>query len=246
MSVISEQVSTSLEALTKEYEIITHNLANVSTAGYKRRCNAFSKVLESRVTDPQAYSYSPGSVEMETSFDFSQGNIVQTDRKLDCALYGKGFFQIETPDGALYTRSGIFNVDPNGQVIDFQGRIVSGQAGPITIPGDVAISEIKISSDGSISADGTNIGQFKLVDFGDDENKLAPVGGSCYLMTDPEIEPVSAENVIVKQGCQEASNVQIIDELVDLLMVSRFYEANMDFLNSGKETTGNLISVAMG
>jgi len=244
MSVITDQISTSLDALTKEYEIITHNLANVSTAGYKRRCNAFSKVIEARLNNTQTYS--PGSVELETSFDFSQGNIVKTDRKLDCALFGKGFFQVETPDGALYTRSGIFNIDPNGQIFDFQGRIVSGQAGPITIPGNISTSQISVSSDGSISADGTNIGQFKLVDFGDDENKLAPVGGNCYQLTQPDIVPVPAENVIVKQGCQEASNVQIIEELVDLIMVTRLYEANTDFLNAGKETTGNLISVAMG
>jgi flagellar basal-body rod protein FlgF len=244
MSTITDQISTSLDALTKEYEIITHNLANVSTAGYKRRCNAFSKVLEARVTDPQAYS--PGSVELDTSFDFSQGNVVKTDRKLDFALFGKGFFQIETPDGPVYTRNGIFNISPNRQIIDFQGRIVSGQAGPITIPGNIGISQLNVSSDGSISADGTAVGQFKLVDFGDDEKKLAPIGGSCYRMTELDIEPLTAENVIVKQGYQEASNVQIIDELVDLIMVSRLYEANMDFINAGKQTSSSLISVAMG
>ena len=65
-------------------------------------------------------------------------------------------------------------------------------------------------------------------------------------MTESDIEPVAAEKFIVKQGCQESSNVQIIDELVDLIMVSRLYEANMNFLNAGKETTSSLISVAMG
>jgi flagellar basal body rod protein FlgG len=244
MSVITDQISTSLDALTQEYEIITHNLANVSTAGYKRRCNAFSKVLDAQGTDSQTYS--PGSVELETSFDFSQGSIVKTDRKLDFALYGKGFFEIEALDGPVYTRNGIFNLNQNNQIVDSQGRIVSGQAGPITIPGNIAISQISVSNDGSISADGTVIGQFKLVDFGDNENKLAPIGGSCYRTTEPDIEPVAAENIIVKQGFQESSNVQIIDELVDLIMVSRLYEANMNFLNAGKETTSSLISVAMG
>jgi flagellar basal-body rod protein FlgF len=244
MSTITEQVSTSLDALTKEYEIITHNLANASTAGYKRRCNAFSKVLEMQNADSPTYS--PGSVELNSSFDFSQGSIVETSRKLDFALYGKGFFEIETLNGPVYTRNGIFNVNQNGQIVDFQGRIVSGQTGPITIPSSIGTSQINVSADGSISANGTAIGQFKLVDFGDDENKLAPIGGSCYRPTEPDIEPVTAENVIVKQGYQEASNVQIIDELVDLIMVSRLYEANTDFINASKETTSSLISVAMG
>jgi flagellar basal-body rod protein FlgF len=244
MSEVTEQVSTSLDALTKEFEIITHNLANASTVGYKRRCNAFSKVLEAQGTGTQ--SYSPGTVDMNSSFDFSQGSIVETNRNLDFALYGKGFFVIETPEGPLYTRNGVFSTNQNGQIVDFQGRIVGGQAGAITIPNNVALSQLYVSSDGNISADGTAIGQFKLVDFGDNEDKLVPTGGNCYRMTDPEIHPVTAENIVVKQSYQEASNVEIIDELVDLIMVSRLYEANMDFITARKEISSSLMSVAMG
>ncbi len=245
MSEITELIGTSLDALTREYEIITHNLANSSTVGYKRRCNAFSRVLDAQDTGTQ--SYSQGTVDLDSSFDFSQGNITETNRELDFALYGKGFFVIETPDGPVYTRNGTFSTNQNGQIVDTQGRIVAGQNGAITIPDNVSLSQLCVSSDGSISADGgTDIGQFKLVDFGDDENKLSPTGGSCYRMTDPEIEPVTAENIVVKQGYQEASNVEVIDELVDLIMVSRLYEANMGFINNGKETTSSLISVAMG
>jgi flagellar basal-body rod protein FlgF len=244
MSAITEQVGASLDALTKEFEIITHNLANASTVGYKRRCNAFSKVLESQGTSAQTYT--PGTVELDSSFDFSQGGIGETGRKLDFALYGKGFFVIETPNGPLYTRNGMFSTNPNGQIVDFQGRIVAGQAGAITIPDNVSLSQLYVSSEGNISADGTSIGQFRLVDFGDNENKLAPTGGNCYHMTDPDIEPAPAENITVKQGYQEASNVKMIDELVDLIMVSRLYEANMDFINAGKDTSSSLMSVAMG
>jgi flagellar basal body rod protein FlgG len=244
MSEVTELIGNSLDALTQEYEIITHNLANSSTAGYKRRCNAFSRVLDSQETGTQ--SYSPGNIDLESSFDFSQGNIVETNRNLDFALYGRGFFVVETPDGPVYTRNGIFSTNENGQIVDSQGRIVAGQSGAITIPNNVSISELYVSTDGTISSNGTEIGKFKLVDFGDDENKLIPTGGSCYRMTDPEIEPVTAENLLVKQGYQEASNVEVIDDLVDLIMVSRLYEANMGFINNGKETTSRLISVAMG
>ena len=66
------------------------------------------------------------------------------------------------------------------------------------------------------------------------------------MMTEPDIEPVAAENIVVKQGYQEASNVEIIDELVDMIMVSRLYEANMDFINASKDTSSSLMSVAMG
>ncbi len=243
MSEITDQVSTSIDALTKEFEIITHNLANVSTIGFKRRCNAFSKSLDAQGTGTETYT--PGSIDLESAFDFSQGSVVETGRGLDFALYGNGFFVIETPNGPLYTRNGIFSKNQNGQITDLQGRTVAGQAGPITIPNDVGISQLNVSSDGSISAGGVNIGKFRLVDFQDNEDKLVPNGENCYLMPDENITPVEAENIIVKQGHQETSNVKLIDELVDMIMVSRLYEANMKFVSANMETANSIIGVAM-
>ncbi|MHC4534583.1 MAG: flagellar hook-basal body protein [Planctomycetota bacterium] len=249
MSDILNQVGTSLDALTQEYETITHNLANVSTAGFKRRCNTFSKSLEEQMTGllgqaTGAETYSPGSIELTSSLDFSQGNLTVTGRSLDFALSGKGFFVIETPNGPLYTRNGIFQTNQNGQIIDMQGRIVAGEAGPITIPNNM-ISQVSVSSDGSISADGTPIGKFQLVDFADNEAKLVPTGDSCYRMPDVNIQPVAAENAIVKQGSQEVSNVKMIEELVDMIMVSRLYEANMKFIAARKEVASSITSAAM-
>lgn len=243
MSEITDQVSSSIDALTKEFEIIAHNLANVSTAGFKRRCNAFSQYLETQEAGTETYS--PGSIELNTVFDFSQGNIVETGRSLDFALHGKGFFVIETPKGPLYRRNGMFYRNQNGQITDSQGRIVSGQAGPITIPIDIGIEQVSVSSDGSISAGNIAIGKFRLVDFADNEDKLVPYGENCYLMPDENIQPVAAENIVVKQGYQEASNVKIIDELVDMIMVSRLYEANMKFFTASMEVANSIISAIM-
>jgi len=242
MSAITDQVSTTIDALTQEFNIIAHNLANVSTVGFKRRCNAFSKSLEAQAPE----SYSPGTIDLNSVFDFSQGNIVETGRRLDFALHGKGFFVIETPEGPRYTRNGIFSINQNNQIVDSLGRIVAGQAGPITIPGNIGISQLNLANDGTISAGETAIGKFSLVDFNDNENKLIPTGDSCYLMPDPNIQPTEAQNIIVKQGYQEASNVQIIDELVDMILVSRLYEANMDSLTAEQQASGSLMSVAMG
>ena len=244
MSEITDQVSATVEALTQEFNIITHNMANVSTAGYKRRCNAFSKSLDSRETGEQTYY--PGEIDLNSVFDFSQGSIVETGRKLDFALYGKGLFVIETPEGPLYTRNGTFHANQNGQIVDSAGRTVAGQAGPIVIPSTVGISQLHVSSDGTISAGDTTIGKFRLVDFGDNADKLVPAGANCFWMPDEDIVPVEAENVVVKQGYQEQSNVQIIDELVDMIMVSRLYEANMNLLDAQKQASSSIMSVAMG
>jgi len=239
-----EQVSASADALMQEFYIITHNLANVSTAGYKRICNAFSKSLEAPATASETYS--PGTVDLNSIFDFSQGSVVKTDRPLDFALYGKGFFVIETPQGPLYTRNGAFQTNQNGQIVDSDGRVVAGQAGAITIPATVALSQLYVSNDGSISADGVTIGRFRLVDFAEDENKLVAVGANCFQMPDEDVRALAAENVVVKQGYQEASNVKIVDELVDMIMVARLYEANMKIVTAQREASSSLMGVAMG
>ncbi|MHC4603385.1 MAG: flagellar hook-basal body complex protein, partial [Planctomycetota bacterium] len=163
MSDIIAQVKPSLDALMRELYIITHNMANVSTAGYKRRCNAFSKSLEAQ--EAGTTTYSPGNVDLNSAFDFSQGSIAKTGQSLDFALYGKGFFVIETPSGPLYTRNGMFRLNQNGQIVNSEGNTVAGQAGPITIPADLGLSQLYVSSDGSISAGGTAIGKFRFVDF---------------------------------------------------------------------------------
>jgi len=243
MSEIIDQVSPSIDALMQEFYIITHNLANASTAGYKRRCNAFSRSLEAQGTGEETYS--PGEIDLNSVFDFSQGSITKTDRPLDFALYGKGFFVIETPEGPLYTRNGMFYTNQNGQIVNSDGNAVAGEAGPITVPAGVGLSQLYVSSDGSISAGGTAIGKFRLVDFKDNENKLEPAGSSRFWMPDENVEPVAAENIVVKQGYQETSNVKLVDELVDMIMVSRLYEASMQLVSAEQQASSSLISVAM-
>jgi flagellar basal body rod protein FlgG len=85
-----------------------------------------------------------------------------------------------------------------------------------------------------------------LVDFADNESKLVPTGDSGYRMPDASIEPLEAERLVVKQKFQEASNVKIIEELVDMIFVSRLYQANMKSITAEQEATGSLMGVAMG
>jgi flagellar basal-body rod protein FlgF len=176
MSELEVQMSSRVGELTREFDIIAHNLANVSTAGYKRRCNTFSKSMMAQ--EPAAGA--SNEVSLNTTLDFSQGEMIQTGGSLDFALCGKGFFVIETPQGPLYTRNGAFHLNQNGQIVDSSGRIVAGEAGPISIPPNFGISQISVSSDGNISAGGTPIGKFKLVDFKDKESELVAVGENCF------------------------------------------------------------------
>ena len=180
-----------------------------------------------------------------TIFDFSQGNLTETGRAMDFALRGKGFFVIETPEGPLYTRNGMFRADQNGRIVDSMGRAVAGDAGPISIPADVSLEQVTVSKDGSISTNGTQIGKFKLVDFKDNENQLIAVGTNCFWVS-KDIIPQAADNIEVKQGFQEGSNVKMVEELVDMVMITKLYEANMKFILASKDTSKALLSVAMG
>ena len=241
MSGIASQVSSRISGLTREFNIITHNLANVSSAGYKRRSNAFSKSLATQ----EGGSEAGGGSDLQTIFDFSQGSVSETGRSLDFALCGKGFFVIETPQGPLYTRNGMFRLDKNGQIVDSEGRVVAGESGPISIPPNAGASQISVSSDGSISAAGTVVGKFKLVDFKDNEDELVAAGLNCF-QASKDMKPGAPENLIVKQGFQEGSNVKMVEELVDMIMVTRLYEANMKFISAGRDASKSLMSVAMG
>jgi flagellar basal-body rod protein FlgF len=242
MPEITAQVGPTLRGLTRELDIIAHNLANVNTAGYKRRVNDFTKALMTQ--SGSASADGTESVALQTALDFTQGNLIETGRSLDMALYGSGFFVIETPQGPLYTRSGAFRVNPNGQLVDLAGRTVAGDAGPLTLPPTVDLTQITIAGDGRImTADGP-IGKFKLVDFQEQQNKLVPVGLNCY-QAPVDITAVTAGNVVVKQGFQEGSNVQMVEELVDMIMVSRLYEANMKSISKNSEASKSLLDVAM-
>ena len=138
---VTAQVSASLDALTREFDVIAHNLANADTAGFKRRCNVFSQMLDSQMGNQDGGETNPVP---QGAIDFSQGHLVQTDRSLDLALHGDGFFVIETPDGPLYTRHGIFQTNQNGQLVDTVGRVVAGVAGPISLPANVDPSAVQI------------------------------------------------------------------------------------------------------
>ncbi len=242
MSDIIAQVGPSITALEQEFNIIAHNLANVSTVGYKRRRNEFSKVLSAQGLGGEEAIF--GEFASNLIFDFSQGSIVETKRSLDFALDGKGFFVIETPGGPLYTRNGMFHVNQNGQIVDSNGRTVAGEQGPIAIPLNANISQLNVSKDGSITAGGVPVGKFKLIDFPEDQDALLPVGANCFWVPE-DVKPDKAEDVVVRQGFGESSNVKMVEELVDMIMVSRLYESNLKFVSAIKETSSSIIGVAM-
>ena len=223
------------EALTKQYHAITQNLANASTVGYKR--------IQCEVQAGGAGAQSSGSVTGKLSLDLTQGHLVQTGRALDLALNGPGFFVLETPKGNLYTRHGVFQVNAQGQLVDSSGRTVAGESGPLILSNGGSES-LNVTADGRIFAGKQELGKLRVVEF-EKTPDMEPAGQCTYQPRD-KATPAAAVKTTVQQGFQEASNVNVVDELVGLITVSRLYEANAKSLRSQDDRYKNLLQVAMG
>ena len=239
-----QMVASSVDAVTRSYQTTTHNLANVSTHGYKRQLTQFISSLNAAM-DLQGTS-AQGNVRVtgQTAIDFSQGALDFTTRPLDLALEGDGFLVVETPEGPLYTRAGSLRLNADRQVVDVSGRLISGQTGPITIPPAVDDSAITVAQDGTISAKGQPLGKLNLVTFGTKQG-LLPAGSLCFSWSGKE-PPEPATTCRVHQGYLEASNVNSVQEMVSLITASRLYEANLKTINAQDDKNKSLLSVAMG
>jgi flagellar basal-body rod protein FlgG len=239
----TEITSSGMEALTRQYEAIAHNLANANTTGYKRRLTAFQCLLEAQMQGADPANVLTGEVKGTVTIDHAQGPLTNTGRSLDVAIEGEGFFVIETPEGPLYTRNGSFEVNPQGQLVDASGRTVSGEGGPIVLPGAVGVSRITVSQDGTVWAGGQSVGRLSLVRF-ENPSVLEPVGQSCF-RAPAGAAPGPTANAKVRQFFQEGSNVNVVEELVGLIAVTRLYEANVKAIEKQDEQARNLLQVAM-
>lgn len=241
MNAINLTAST-INSLQNEYETIANNLSNVSTDGFKRTVNDFSRSLSSSTASQNAVT--GGKISDHTNLDFSQGTLVPTGRNLDLALSSTGFFVLETKTGPVYTRNGNFKLNPQGQLADIDGNLVSGEFGPITVPSQVPISELQISQDGNVRHGELLFGKIKVVDF-EDISAVTPLGKGNYAV-DEDLRPRKVSEPIIRQGYKEGSNVNMMEELVALITVTRMYEANMKILSKQSEDNSQILNVAMG
>ena len=240
---VNSNLKSSASVLMQEYHAITHNIANANTIGFKRRASSFSGKLAEQTS--KLDSKSGGGIEFKSEIDFTQGHFEQTERPLDLAINGNAFFVIESPEDTKFTRNGQLNLNNIGQIVDCHGRLISGENGPITIPAGISQSQIQVSGDGSISAAGANVGKIRMVEFGDDMNSLMPAGNNCFVAPN-DVTPVASSGSLVLQGYRESSNVDSVRETINLLTVSRMYEASMKVMSKKSDSTKSILNVAMG
>ena len=234
---------TGLDAQQTNMDVISNNLANVSTNGFKRARAVFEDLLYQTLRQPGAQSSQqtqlPSGLQIGTGVRpvateriFTQGNMQQTGNPLDVAVNGGGFFQVQMPDGTTaYTRDGSFHVNAQGQLVTSSGYQVQPA---ITIPNN-ALS-VTIARDGVVSvtragtATPTQVGTLQLASFINPAG-LQSMGENLYLETaasgTPSANTPGTNGLgVLNQGYVETSNVNVVEELVNMIQTQRAYEIN--------------------
>ena len=208
-------------------EAVANNIANVSTTGYKKAIPAqrgfYQIFLDAIAIDNLRPGDVPGGGMLldATASDFSQGNIKHTREPLDVALDGPGFLVVEGPAGnKLYTRSGHFALNQDGELVTENGYKVQGEGGAISAAG----ANIMISDDGRVVVDGAERGVLQVVTF-EDARVLTRVGDTMFAAPE-NVFPSIAEPVKMVSGALESSNISIAREMMDMLVTARNFEAN--------------------
>ncbi|MBK6980929.1 MAG: flagellar basal-body rod protein FlgG [Betaproteobacteria bacterium] len=234
---------TGLDAQQTQLDVISNNLANVGTNGFKRVRAVFEDLLYQTVRQPGAPASQqttvPAGVQVGTGVrtvstvrNFSQGNLTQTGNPLDLAINGGGFLQVQMPDGGIaYTRDGSLHLDSQGQVVTANGMALSPA---MSIP--AGAKAITVAPDGTVSvtlagaAAPQQVGQIQLANFANPAGLLA-VGQNLFAETassgTPTTNAPGTNGVgVLNQGYAETSNVNVVEELVNMIQTQRAFEIN--------------------
>ena len=222
-----------VSGLRREMQVVAHNVANISTAGFRREGMIFSEfVLGAERLEP-SLSMALGNTRHTYQL---QGALSQTGGTFDVAIEGEGFFLLETPEGERLTRAGTFAPNEAGELVNRDGhRVLDAGGAPVFVPPDARA--VALARDGTFSADGQPFAQLGLVRPVDPVT-LSRAAGTQFVV-DGEIEPVA--NPMMLQGFIEESNVDPVTELVRMIEVQRAYERGQKLLESEDERIRNVI-----
>lgn len=226
-------------------EIISNNLANINTTGFKKDKMFVELMKEAGVAPKASAGDLTARVNVSRMIDFSAGSLQQTDNMLDLALQGEGHFVVQTPQGERFTRNGNFTLALDGTLITQDGFPVLGSDGKIAFPDLQKLTQerIVIAQSGEISVGKDQIGKLRIVEF-KDQSKLRKDGGSQFRI-DPRNDPrmVEKEFPTLKQGFLEESNVDGIAEMIEMIEIARNFESNQKAIASQDATLDKLMEV---
>ena len=228
-------------ALWKQMNIVSNNMANMNTVGYKQDDAVFTSYLQQT---PSALGIGASPIYFTQDFgdyaDFSEGSFKETGNDLDVAIRGKGFFCIETAGGERYTRKGQFTLNEDGALATTEGDIVLSESNaPLFFaPGE---REITISESGDVITENGIIGRLKIANFAD-EGKLLKTAGVLFENVDGNAISYGSDNVRIIQGMVENSNVNAIAEMTNLIKIQRSYDYVQQMIDEEHTRLTNTIS----
>ncbi|NLY90318.1 MAG: flagellar basal-body rod protein FlgG [Firmicutes bacterium] len=252
--------SSGMNAQQTNIDIISNNLANVNTVGFKKSRAQFQDLLYQTIRaagtttaqgnmNPSGLQIGHGVRMISSSKSYGQGDVIQTGNALDLMIEGDGFFQVMLPDGNIgYTRDGNFKVDGEGRIVNNDGYVLQPE---IWVPENA--TEIIIGTDGTVSVriageqDPQEIGMIELVRFLNPEG-LVNIGRNIVLPSNASGEPQYGTAGLdgfgnITQGFLEMSNVKVVEEMVNLIVAQRAYEVNSKAIQAADEmlqTANNL------
>lgn len=227
-------------------DVTANNLANINTTGYKKDTAVFKsfpemlmqRVNDQKKTDPQPAvnigTLGTGAIVDEIITSHEQGALRETSNKFDLAIDGEGYFTVQNQKGTFYTRNGAFTVDGQGFLVNSQGDYVLGQAGPVKIGNS---TDVVIDGAGKVKVDGNQVAALRIVPIAN-RTSLTKVGDS--LFTGGQVGGAVGQ---VKQKFLEASNVNPVTEMVNMITISRAYEANQKVITAHDQTLSEVMEV---
>jgi len=220
-------------AMEERLSIISNNLANINTTGFKKDGIAFEKFLKNLDTEnlyPGQYRNIPVDVMVgEYYIDTTEGSCRKTGNPLDAAIIGDGFFAVNTEEGQRYTRAGSFRISTDGLLVTPQGHTVQGEGGDISL----GAGDIEIGFDGTVRVNGNIVDVLQVVHI--DEGSLERSANGLFKVKEG-YAPIPVESPVVSQGNIETSNVDPVKEMVGLISTQRAYESFQRVIKSFNDT----------
>ncbi len=239
-------------AYEKRLQIISNNLANANTVGYKTDHGQFefidpADLPASLVPDSPELSASQAQsfwFEFTSYTDFSSGSLKNTGNDFDLALIGDGFFCVQKPDGVHYTRKGDFTLNSEGVLVTRNGYPVLGDGGEISVSSSTSPhvhKKFSVDEDGNVSVDGKEVGRLRIVEFSSTDS-LMKMGDTLFKPANSSPPPTQAEDYKISQGFVELSNVDVVKMMTEMIEVLRGYESYQKVIRSADEATARSIN----
>ncbi|NYZ11767.1 flagellar basal-body rod protein FlgF [Azospirillum sp. RWY-5-1] len=220
-------------ALRRQMDVVSNNIANMNTTGFKQQRMLFTEFLERPGMHEQVSFVQDRGV----ARDITNGGMTHTGNSLDFALNGPGYFTVDTASGRRYTRAGNFHLNDQRQIVDAGGLpLLSDNGQPMVIP--EGAREITLAGDGTVSTELGAVGRLNIVTFRN-EQLMTEVGSGLYV-TDEDPQPAPPETKVA-QGLLEQSNVKPVVEMTAMIEIMRQYQQNQRFIDNEHERIRTVI-----